>query len=296
MTLEELLSYTELRPSDAIETIGKRHLVMALLVFERFLGWPWCETHLLNATTGFLHLDFSNDQKRETTTVRLFELAENIFCLQSVNGLDECLESLKTAKVDSNQVESTYAEIEFGRILGFYEVPFRFVPRGVEKSPDFEISYPDGLKIFADAKCKLEASSFSENTLKTSLKDAREQFPKDGAGIAFLKVPQAWAEDARVRMALYKVTTEYLRQTQRIASVKFYAEVLNFDPKIVRRQYAFLEISNPRSRIEPGRDWTLFENRPVSPEWGGKHPRWIDFATIAREIHEGAQNGSAQCI
>jgi hypothetical protein len=283
LTVDELRRFLPTRPSEAMDTYGKRHLVVCLYVFEKFLGWDWCERHLLQANKGFLWLDFSTLEKRETTTVRIFELADNIFSLQTIPGLSGCLDQLRSANVESGQVESTYAELEFGRILSLYDVQFRFVPRGAKKSADFELSYPDGLVILADSKCKLEGSAFSENTIKNSLRDAKELFPKDGAGIAFIKIPQAWADDANTRVLMYRAAVSYLTETARIASVKFYAEFLEFDPKVIRRRYGFLEVSNPKSRIQPGRDWTLFEGRSKAPAWGATNSKWIDLGVVANE-------------
>jgi hypothetical protein len=284
LSVPELKQGVLKRPPEARIDAAQRRFVLALYIFEKFLGWEWCEKHLLLSKRGFLWLDFDRIEQREATAVRIFELAENIFSLQTVPGLDECLDRLRTANVDSPQVESTYAELEFGRILSLYDVPFRFVPRISDKSADFELEYPDGARILADAKCKVEGSEFSENTVKNSLHDAKKQFPKDGSGIAFIKIPQLWAEDAETRYLMHRSAVRYMAGTRRIASVKFYFEILEFEPKILRRNFAFLEIDNAKSRVQPGRDWTLFEGRKFATDWEGKEPKWFELRVLASEM------------
>ena len=281
LTVDDLNALIKRRPPGTLDTIGKRRLVISLLVFEKFLGWNWCVRHLFEATTGFLWLDFSNLENRERTTVRLFELADNIFNLQCVEGVNSCLDRLKTANVASDQIESTYAELEFARILSLYDIAFRFIPEGEGKSADFEIEYPDGLRIHADSKCKLQGSQFSEVTIKTTIKDARRQFNKEIGGIVFIKIPQPWAEDNATRVQMRDAAIKYMAGTGRIASAKYYAEMLTFEPEIIRRRYAFLEISNPRCRIDARRDWTLFrENSAKYPGTPGS--KWFEIDTLAK--------------
>ena len=281
LTVDDLNALIKRRPPDTLDTIGKRRLVISLIIFDKFLGWDWCVRHLFEATTGFLWLDFSKLEHREKTTVRLFELADNIFNLQCVDHIDACLNRLRTANVASDQVEATYAELEFARILSMYNVAFRFVPEGLVKSADFEIEYPDGLRIYADSKCKLEGSVFSETTIKTTIRDARKQFHKDAGGVIFVKIPQVWAEDNYTRVRMRDAAMRYMAGTGRIASIKYYAEMLTFEPQIIRRRYAFLEVSNPKCRIGAGRDWTLFQEK-LARYPGTPGSTWFEIDTLAK--------------
>ena len=268
LTIRELLAWAVARPPDTFNTIGKARYVLAVRIFEKFLGWKWCETHLFEAKSGFLYIDFSDTVRADTLSIRITELAENIFTLQNATGFDGCLGRLRTGRVESPQIESTYAEFEFGRVLYYYDIPFRFVPTTVAKTCDFEIAYPDGKLVLADAKCKRETADFSVNTIETSLRGVRDKIPKGGIGIAFIKVPQAWAEDYRSRNEMYREAGRYMKGTSRLVSVKFYAEYLEFDSANVQRSYAFLEATTPRNDVSEGRDWTLFEGRVSYPETG----------------------------
>lgn len=281
LKVDDLNALVKKRPLDTLDTIGKRRLVISLCVFEKFLGWDWCVRHLFEAKTGFLRLDFSELEHRERRTIRLFELADNIFNLQCVDGIDGCLDRLRTANVTSNQVESTYAELEFGRILSLYNISFRFVLEGLAKSADFEIEYPDGLRIYADSKCKLEGSVFSETTIKTTINDARKQFHRDVGGIIFVKVPQVWTEDNSTRVRMRDTALRYMSGTGRVASLKYYAEMLTFETHTIRRRYAFLEVSNPKFRISQGRDWTLFQEK-LSRHPGAPGSKWFEIDTLAK--------------
>ena len=279
MTIRELLAWAVARPPDTFNTIGKARLVLAVCIFEKFLGWKWCESHLFKAKNGFLYIDFSDAVRADTLSIRIAELAENIFSLQSAAGFDCCLDRLRTGRANSQQIEATYAEFEFGRVLNYYDVPFRFVPTTVAKTCDFEIAYPDGKLVLADAKCKRETADFSVKTIERSLRDVREQIPKGGIGIAFIKVPQVWAEDYRFRHEMYREAERYMRGTSRLVSVKFYAEYLEFDSANVQRSYAFLEATTPRNDVSQGRDWTLFEGRVSYPETG------LNITELAKDLY-----------
>jgi hypothetical protein len=59
LTEVELLAHSSARPADTFDTIGKARLVLSACVFEKFLGWEWCNEHFLGAKGGFLYSDFS---------------------------------------------------------------------------------------------------------------------------------------------------------------------------------------------------------------------------------------------
>jgi hypothetical protein len=119
---------------------------------------------------------------------RVMDPAEVIYNLQPVPGFDECITRMR-----AGDIEGTYAELDFGRMLYLNKVPFRFVvPQGTTgRDYDIEIEYPNGTIASADAKCKIEGTDFSSNTIENTLKKARKQLPDSMPGIVFVKVPPA---------------------------------------------------------------------------------------------------------
>ena len=63
-------------------------------------------------------------------------------------------------KAGAEKIESTCAELDFGRLLYINDVEFRFVVPASKKGKDydFEVVYPGGLAVPADAKCKFEST------------------------------------------------------------------------------------------------------------------------------------------
>jgi hypothetical protein len=71
----------------------------------------------------------------------------------------------------------------------------RFVIPTGEKGCDYDcaVTYDDGRKACADAKCRIEKSEIRPETIRYALETARSRnLRKDQPGIVFVKVPQTW--------------------------------------------------------------------------------------------------------
>jgi hypothetical protein len=160
-------------------------------------------------------------------------------------------------------IEGTYAELDLGRMLYQSDINFRFVNRSGKKGDDFdiEIVFENGTIVCADAKCKVEATEFSEQTVLNSLRHARTQFPDDRPSIIFVKVPPRWlAEHSNVKALLTKVANDFLRGTGRVVSVKYYVSYIHWEDGRVLHIQGFQEINNHNNsnRFDPSRNWDMF--------------------------------------
>ncbi len=267
-------------PADLADHSGDRQQWVCLSVLKHFFGRDWLGAHVLGSEAkGFLANVFNGDSKtRLIRAFRVTELAEMLYNLQRIDGFYQ-----RIAQMREGQVESTYAELDFGRLLHVHKVPFRFIVpqyrRGFDY--DFEIIYPDGLVACADAKCKLEASQFSHSAVRNSLKEAREQLPQDRPGIAFVKVPADWIDDPAIPAELENISAEYLQKTGRMVSIKFYVSTVIYGDEVSHHVMRFKEISNPRNSFDTTRDWDLFEGREI-PEggWNGMPDHWFRLANF----------------
>lgn len=274
---EQLQRTIQSLPSEIREDWGRVTFTLAMSILRHFLGVSWVETHVLHTTgtTGFVRLDFSSDERRETQSFRVVELAESIFNLQHVEGFDSCLARMRTG--DSDQIEATYAELDVARFLYIHDADFRFVEaKGTKRHDyDFEITYPGGLKVCADAKCKLESTEIRSETIKNTLNDTRrKQLPPDRPGIIFVKVPQRWLDVPTMGRALQDVGEEFLRGTGRVVSVKFYVSVLTLLDQRLLHVHRYKEISNPRNRFDSQKNWDIFKDYRVPESWNGMPPKW----------------------
>jgi hypothetical protein len=248
---------------------------IAFKTVAHFFGADWFASHIRHDSLrrGFLNLDFSSNERREASTFRVIELAENLYNLQHIEGFTACIDQMRGG---GEKVESTCAELDFGRFLYIHDIPFQFiVPQMVKGADyDFEVTYPDGLKVAADAKCKIEAAAIDPDTLRNSIRKARSQLPDDRPGIVFAKVPQTWLDDPATVQRMVSVARAALASTGRIVSVKFYVSVLQIGDGMVWHRHAFREITNLSSRFHGGRNWDLFANYVVPSSWNGMPPKW----------------------
>ena len=136
---------------------------------------------------------------------RVIELAESLYNLQNIDGFDACISQLKGG---GEKIQSTCAELDFGRFLYIRDVEFRFVVPQMAKGRDYdmELLYPDGLTVPADAKCKFESTEINPKSIVNSLEIGRKKLPADRPGIIFVKVPQMWILDVGGGA---KILTEY---------------------------------------------------------------------------------------
>jgi hypothetical protein len=135
-----------------------KSFALACGILRQFLNEQWIDRHFdPKGKKGFLTLDETTPERREQSGFRLIDLSEVLFNLQDVPGFDECITRLR-----NGDIEGTYAELDFGRMLYLNKVPFRFVvPQGLKRADyDIEVIYPNGLIACADSKCKIETTEF----------------------------------------------------------------------------------------------------------------------------------------
>lgn len=243
-------------------------------VLVHFLGEPWLHTHVLYGCSrqGYLSMNptmgengFGEDRAH---TQRVLQLAEMLFNLQGIEGIDQCLDRLF-----SGQIEATMAELGFGMFMRMQGANFRYVsPSGVMgQDYDIELIYPDGLTACGDIKCKLDGSAFSKAGLLSTLKKARKQLPPDRPGIAFVKVPQEWVARDTGNLGLGDdiddLLDEFFRSTKRMVLVAFYSKLTTDRPEGTAINHICRQFENRLSRfVRPG-TWGLFDVDRQLPGW-----------------------------
>jgi hypothetical protein len=212
---------------------------------------------------GFLKNDFVDGDEAAAAAhfMRVTALAEMLLNLQHVPGYQECASQLKT----DAQIESTFAELEVGKLLYLYGIRFEFNKRKLSKTNDYDLNswYRDGRKAFADTKCKIETGTSSENTIRNSLKEARSQLPPKLPGIVFVKIPRSWIEDENYAERLGEIAISFLKTTGRVVSIKFYTMSVPVDSDSMGEVMALREITSPRQDFGTSLDWNLFPTQPV---------------------------------
>jgi hypothetical protein len=273
MSFEQLQSGFDSLPSQVRDNAQTESLALASGVLRAFMGADWVERHVISdgRKKGFLSIDESDPHRREMSFFRVMDLSEVIYNLQSVPGFDECITRMR-----DGDIEGTYAELDFGRMLYLNKVSFRFVvPQGIAgRDYDIEVEYPGNIVASADAKCKIEATEFSENTIRNTLGKARKQLPDTMPGIVFVKVPPRWIADATNVATMLDVARSFLRMTRRVVSVKFYSSPITFSDNLLRHDHAYKEISNSVTDFGDNIDWSIFKKFNLPPEMNGMPPHW----------------------
>lgn len=199
------------------------------------------------------------------------DLAEVLYNLQTVPAFDECISRMR-----GGDIEGTFAELDFGRMLYLNRAPFRFVvPSGTRGADyDIEILYPNGVVACGDAKCKIDSTEFSEHTIRNTLNKARKQLPNIQPGIVFVKIPPPWiVQPAHVNL-MVDVAKSFLRGTRRIVAVQYYTSPITFTDGMLRHDHAFKQISNAKTDFGDGLNWDLFGKFNLPPERNGMPSHW----------------------
>src|SRR5262249_1175212 len=139
---------------------------------------------------------------------------------------------------------------------------------------DVELLYPHELVVCADAKCKIETTSFSTKTLDATLEKARSQLPDDQPGIVFVKLPPKWMEIPNFSNISAGIARDFLRTTRRVVSVKYYVSDTAFIDGHMRVAHRFQEISNPITDFGNSQNWDIFRFHDLPPDWNGMPPWW----------------------
>jgi hypothetical protein len=208
---------------------------------------------------------------------RTLRIAELLFNLQDVEGIDAKVEELR-----SGNVESTYSELEAGEFFLRQAVQFRYVtPSGTKGSDyDAEIPLPEAAKVNCEMKCKVEGAKFGEGAVRNSLQAARKQLPPGEPGLVFLKAPEAWVYKADTVQVMPRTIDAFMRSTSRVVAV-----VLRWEEQHLQGPdggalilYRFrLERGTPPKPVTPSVEALLTSlARPGTAEW-------VSFRTIAEE-------------
>lgn len=240
------------------------------LLFELF-GRGWMAKNILNRKNmSFLMSGSPNTLDEFRLQNRIITLAEGIYNLREIEGIDDILVKLKSENIDS-----VIAEIESGRILCHRRLKFKYVKRTLKKRADFDIRIFDGSnEIFCETKCKIDTSRLSETSFGNSLHKAKKQLPLNCPAIILIKIPDKWAKDEG---RLKRVTKTFVDKTDRPIGVACWFERwIQVDQIYTMRAIMGFEEHNIKSNIYNSQ---IIPFLPVTPYT----PNWISFERYAAE-------------
>ncbi len=96
---------------------------VACAIVRAMLGEDWFDRYVLpEGKKSFFTVDESSALQLDMSLYRIIHLGELLYNLQHIGGFDECIERLR-----SGDLESTFAELDFGRMLCLNNVTFQYV-------------------------------------------------------------------------------------------------------------------------------------------------------------------------
>jgi len=245
-------------------------------IIREAMGVDWLTKHFDPETkkSGVFKLGPGISEEEITQNYRAIDLAECIINLKDIQGVGECLARLREA----HNPEAGYAELHIGKMLYINQWPFRFVkPQGKRGNDyDLEIEFYEQ-KRCGDAKCKVESTDISSETVTQTLKNSRTQLPPDGPGVFFMKIPQKWMGNPEWQRITVEGALDFFAMgTKRVLSVVFYVEPLHYKDGFLAQGHLYHEVLNPRHKFSGHLDWRLMDRwKPPAKSPNGMPPFWI---------------------
>ena len=252
---------------------------LAATVLRTYLRDQWCDRNITCDSNADPHLTQKNSaaENRMKIQSRIVALAEMIFNLQHALGAD-----VRIARLTGDSLESSVAELEAARLLLLNDISFNFVLERMKKKFDYdiEIIVEKDLTLCCEAKCKIEMTPLSENSLQNSLKKAIKQLPSTKPCLIFIKLPESWITNPDFKNIVDKVLATFFRNNKRIVEVIFHWEEWQIlESGSLLRLTKYKEIENRESRFYDTRFVHLLR------ELGPIHVRskWCTFRHIISE-------------
>jgi len=277
----------QLPPEARREPAHRAQWVLSYIV-QHFLGRDWFRRYALpdGDPKSYLFPNFDLPEGNKQYTIRLFFLADLLFNLQDVPGLERCLKPLR-----HGNIEPTMAELAIGMLLKQQGYGFRFVEPIHKQGSDYDLAltYPDGRTACADVKCKiLSGTARSGRTIGKSLERARGQLPTDEPGIVFVKLPQEWLNPANQDVVftgeMLDAVADFFRNTERVVLVVFYVFHIDHLADHARNRHAILECPNPGHRFDRNADWRLMSGEEFADPFVDRNWRSVlSFTTPPAE-------------
>jgi hypothetical protein len=190
--------------------------------------------------SDYLRSEWNDEETKIVHIIRVRELAELLYNLQTIRGSDQIYRRIIT---DRRNVEATLFELEGYRLLCLAKLNFRMRSSGYEAT----VLLDSGETVHLEMKCKVGGTGFSETTIKNSIDKAQDQLPKDSCGVMLLKTPYEWCENESTRARFYKAIDNELRKTDRIAEILVYSSIIHSAADFVTSMGMIKEILNPGS-------------------------------------------------
>jgi hypothetical protein len=193
-----------------------QQIAMAQEVLLLTLGPIWWEQHCNTASANpdkFLNQKELDDDNKFKWQHRISYLGHLLYALKNCKGFDLFIDSLKTRDLASCNWELSVAY----RFLD-YGFTVEFIKESGIKGSDYDlIVSKDGQTYPVEAKNRTLVEN--EVGLKYLLEKARNQLPKDSAGIIMVAVPEDWMINSELESTIKNIIYGFLNNTSRVRHI-----------------------------------------------------------------------------
>lgn len=216
------------------------------------LGIEWGRKHLnpRRQHSYFMHQANVDTDEAYIGQHRVLSFARNLYELQSAPFFDDMVRELRTRSLlgAATEVDVAYMFHKSGHPVGF-------VQRTGTRGDDYDqvVKY-GGQDVCVEVKAKEDDTPYSDSTLRASLREARQQLPKQGPGIIVIRIPSAWVANRLFVNEAVPTFTNFLRNSARTNAVVAVWE--EWTPALPQGRTCFVKfriIENPQPRT-PVRD------------------------------------------
>jgi hypothetical protein len=186
-------------------------------VLINILGWDWYRQNLDPSRS---HPFFMNDAADGTDAAyvsqhRVITFGRNLLELQAAPFFDDMVRELRT-----RSLLGAATELHVARLFHRNGHPVRFVQRTGVKGEDYDqvVRY-GGTDMYVEIKAKEDDTAYTASTIRASLRDARQQLPRQGPGIIVIRIPTGWVTDQSFIRDVDPIITGALRNSGRTNAV-----------------------------------------------------------------------------
>jgi hypothetical protein len=201
----------------ALDCEGAR-LAGAIYALRTFFGAEWLDLRIANPRgedRDFMRPPGDGAFEGYKAGDRIIALAEYLLNLQEVEGFQCCLDETRTGRLDSS-----FAKLAAAAMLQRRNIPFRFVVPSGKLGEDYDAEAIIGAAVVPiEMKAKVEGGSPTAAGIRSSLKKARRQLPKDAPNLVFLQVPEGWTHTGDGRAAIVQAIIKEFHDSRTLGLV-----------------------------------------------------------------------------
>ncbi len=196
-------------------------------ILRFFLGDEWTDDNLFGCHSDvlprykagrlFLRTEpIEGDKLSFLLSHRALNLAECLFNFQKIAGVSQ-----RRAVLKSSGLEAAYGELEGFKLISSPLLKPRFVAPTGRKGADYDAEFTaiNGQIICCEIKTKQEHLEYRASTVRNTIESARKQLPKCKPGFVFLRVPDHWVKQVKIKEIVDLSIQSVLRQSCRLAAV-----------------------------------------------------------------------------